>query len=116
MTIWTRLTALGFAIGSAAHALGLVLLLRGIQWYGPGYPAWRHAVMALVDLSIVWIGLRRTSWFVFALFAFFVEQQVVNGFHFENALVIAATVFAAREKWFMEPSPGSRVRKTQSPS
>jgi hypothetical protein len=100
-TIWTRLTALGFAIGSAAHALGFVLLLCGIAWYGPTYPAWRHVVMAVIDMSVVWIALRRSPWFVFALFAFFVEQLVVNGIQLESVVLLAAVFFAGREKWFL---------------
>ena len=112
-TIWTRLTALGFALGSAVHTLGFVLLLVwGVKWYGPTYPAWRHFVMATLDLSVVWIAVRRMSWLVFALVAFLVEQQVVNGFHLENALVLAAAILAARDKWFRHPMGDLGVRTT----
>lgn len=102
LTIWTRLIALGFALGGVAHTLGFVLLvLFGVKWYGPTYPAWRHAMMAMVDASVVWIALRRPSWLVFALVGFLVEQVAVNGFHLEPTLVLvlAALVFAVREKW-----------------
>ena len=102
-TIWSRLTALGFALGSIAHALGFVLLVGwGIQWKGPGYPAWRHVVMVMVDLSIVWIAMRRQSWLVFALLGFLVEQVIVNGVHLEITLVfvLLAIVVTAWEKWF----------------
>ena len=114
-TIWTQLIALGFALGSSAHALGFVLLSTwGIKWYGPTYPAWRHLVMASVDLLIVWIALRRPSWLVVALALFLVEQLVVSGFHLEATpfFVLIAVVVAAWEKWFRHPREDAGVQTT----
>lgn len=99
----SRLIALGFALGSFAHLFGFVLLVGwGIHWKAPWYPAWRHMVMATVDLLIVWVALQRPSWLVFALVAFFVEQVIVNGVHLEITLVfvLLAIVVTAWEKWF----------------
>src|SRR5690242_17207654 len=52
VTIQTRLTALGFAIGGAAHAISLLLLSQGIAVYGTDYPWWRHLTMASVDAGV----------------------------------------------------------------
>ena len=57
--------------------------------------------MVAVDTSVVWIGVRRPSWFVFALFAFFVEQLAVNGPQLESVLLLTAVLLAGWEKWFL---------------
>jgi len=90
-----RLTALGFAIGSAVHATAFVVMWFGIRWYGPTYPAWRHVVMAAIDASIAMIGIRRPAWLLVALPAWIAEQWIVNGFNPECALVTVAVVALA---------------------
>jgi hypothetical protein len=99
MTIWTRLTAAGFAVGAAAHLIAFGLLFLGITLYGPTYPAWRHVVMIVVDLTMVWMALRFVRWLVFALVAFLAEQLVVTGLGITTIFVAVALVFAARERW-----------------
>jgi hypothetical protein len=103
MSLARRLTAIGFALGSAAHTTGWVLLWWGIAWYGPGYPASRHVAMACFDASIAWIAIRRPAWLVFALAAFLAEQVWANGVHVktigELVVVSVAALFAAWERW-----------------
>jgi hypothetical protein len=93
------LIAVGFACGSAAHAISGLLLFGGIALYGPQYPAWRHAAMALVDAAMVWLAIRRTSWLVFGLLGFLIEQLLVNGWGPTPAFVLVALVWAGYETW-----------------
>jgi hypothetical protein len=115
MQIRSRLTAvvaLGFALGSLEHLVGLVLLAFGVEMYAD-YPAWRHAAFSVVDALIATLAVRRPDRLFIPLAAFFVEQVAVNGAmawrhwtaHREIvwpvlvmlALILAATVIAARE-------------------
>lgn len=75
------------------------MLSRAIRLYGLGYPGWRHAVMVGVDLLVVLIALRFTSWLVYALIAFLLEQLVVKGVGPTSIFVLAALVFVARDTW-----------------
>lgn len=98
-----RLTAWGFAAGSAVHATAWVGMWFGYHWYGPTYPAWRHVAMATVDGSIASIGLRRPTWLLLALPAWIAEQWIVNGFELEGALVTLAWVLLVWERWRRSP-------------
>ncbi len=94
-----RLTALGFAIGAAVHAIGFLLMGMGIYLYGPGYPAWRHVAMATADAGIAVVGRKRPRWLFVVLPAWITEQTVVNGFGGFCALVTAALVALAWKQW-----------------
>jgi len=95
MTTGTRITAAGFAIGGAVHATAGALLARGIALYGPGYPAWRHVVMAVIDGSIAWIAVRRPGWLVVVLLAFVAEQLAVNGIGLTPIFALTAAGWVA---------------------
>ena len=97
MTLATRLVAVVFAAGSLFHTTGLLLLAWGIAWYGPAYPAWRHATMAAVDASIACVAIWKPTWLRFVLPAFAVEQILVNGFGLTPAIVLVATMTVWRE-------------------
>jgi hypothetical protein len=99
MTIWTKLTALGFVIGAVTHTVAIGLFMSGIELYGPGYPWWRHLVMAALDAAVAWIALRRTTWLVFALLAYVAEQIAVNGLKPTGVLIVVAALLAGRERW-----------------
>ena len=101
MTLAARLTALGFAAGSLAHATGGVLLLVGITlWpYAADYPVWRHAAFAAVDALIAWISVRHQRWRVFPLAAFWAQQAWAHGLTLIVALVLMAVLCAAWERW-----------------
>ena len=89
-TLVAHLTAIGFAVGIALHAVAFLLIGVGIYVYGPDYPAWRHMAMATADAAIAWIAVRRSRWLIAALAAWVIEQPVVNGFGVLCAIVIAA--------------------------
>jgi hypothetical protein len=99
MSLAARLTAIGFALGSAAHAASWVALWWGAEWYGPGYPPWRHVLFALVDAATAWISIRHPRWRVFPLAAFFIDQIVEHGVQPVGVLVMVAAVAAAYERW-----------------
>ena len=104
--------AIGFAVGSLEHLVGLVLLAFGIEMYSD-YPAWRHAAFSVADALIAALAMRRPDRVFIPLVAFSVEQVVVNGTmawrhwtaHREIVwpvvvmlpLILAATVVAASE-------------------
>jgi len=94
-----RVIAIGFAVGAAVHATGFALIGLGVDLYGPTYPAWRHAVMALVDASIAWIALRQPGWLFVALPAWAVEQALVNGFGIFPIIALGAVASLAWERW-----------------
>jgi hypothetical protein len=75
----TTLTAVGFAVGGLGHAVNFVLTASGMIISPPGYPPWRHAVMACVDATIVAVALRRSTALVFVLALFLAEQIATNG-------------------------------------
>ena len=94
-SLWTHLTALGFVAGAMAHAIGFVLFLFGIRWYGPHYPWWRHVVMVAADVIVVWVALYRTSWLIPVLLAFAAEQFAINGVHATGVAVLIAAILVA---------------------
>ena len=98
MLTGTRLTALGFAVGSAVHATGLGLFFAGIRWYGPAYPWWRHILMSAADAAVVWVALRRASWLPVVLVAFAAEQFAVNGVQPMSAAIIVAAILVGWER------------------
>lgn len=110
----SRLTALGFAVGASAHAIGFALLLGGITLYGPTYRAWRHVAMISIDVAMVWIALRFARWLAFALLAFLIEQLVVNGIGTTAVFAAVAFVFAAREKWWEDRQKNSSAARIHS--
>jgi len=67
-------TAIGFAAGSALHAVAFLLIGLGIYLYGLDYPAWRHPVMASADAAIAWIAVRRPQWLILALATWVIED------------------------------------------
>ena len=87
--------ALGFAVGSAIHALVFVLIGFGVYVYGPAYPTWRHPMMAAADALIAWIAARRPQWLVVALAAWVTEQTRTNGFSVLCAVLTAAILVHA---------------------
>ncbi|MGH9238010.1 MAG: hypothetical protein ACRD3G_08210 [Vicinamibacterales bacterium] len=95
----SRITAIGFAAGSMAHAIGFVLLWFDIFLYGPGYPPWRHAAMSTVDLLVAWIALNRPTWLFVALPAWTAEQWMVNGFGPFPLIVLVVVIALAWERW-----------------
>ena len=99
MSLTARLTAVGFALGSAVHATAWVPLWFGIELYGPDYPPWRHVVFTVVDASIALIAVRRPRWLVFALVAFLVEQVRAHGVQPTSVLVAIAAIAAGVERW-----------------
>ena len=105
MPLAARLTAIGFALGSAAHAASWVALRFGVEWYGPGYPPWRHIVFTVADATTAWISIRHPRWRVFALSAFFIDQFVEHGVRPVGVLVLAAAIVAAYERW-QRPTTG----------
>jgi hypothetical protein len=74
-----RLIAIAFALGSLMHATAWLLLTFGVELYGPGYPAWRHAAFTVADAFIAWVALRHPHRLFFALLAFSIEQLATNG-------------------------------------
>lgn len=60
--------------------LGFALLLIDVEWYGPGYPAWRHATMATIDLGIALTATFRPSWLLVVLPVFIAERLLFHGF------------------------------------
>ena len=93
-----KATALGFALGSLAHATAWLLLFFRIELYGPGYPHWRHAVFALIDASISWLALRRPEWLVFGLVAFLADQIWEHGVETITLLVMLAALAVGLER------------------
>jgi hypothetical protein len=91
-----RIIAAGFAAGATVHAVGFVLIWFGIYWYGPGYPPWRHAVMATVDSSVAWVALKRPIWLFVALPPWIAEQWVMNGF---GPFTLIAVIFLIALAW-----------------
>jgi hypothetical protein len=91
-----RLIAIAFATGAAVHAAGFALMLVGVDLHGPGYPAWRHAAMAIVDVSVAWVGRRHQRWLFVALPAWAAEQTLVNGF---GVFPVAALIGVAALAW-----------------
>jgi len=91
--------AFWFAAGAAVHATGFMLIGLGVDLYGPGYPAWRHAVMAIVDASIAWTAMRHPRWLFVALPAWAAEQALVNGFGFFPIAALVAVAGLAWEQW-----------------
>lgn len=113
-----RIVAIGFAIGSVEHLIGLVLLAFHIEMYAR-YPAWRHAAFALVDAGIAYLAFTRPRRLLFPVLAFLIEQLLVNGSHAWRtwrtsgevlwgipvmiALIGAAVVVALRERLRTDP-------------
>jgi hypothetical protein len=75
----SRLIAVGYALGSLAHATGWLLLLFHVEMYGAGYPAWRHVAFTVADASIAWIAARYPDHLFLPLLAFFIEQSATHG-------------------------------------
>ena len=94
-----RVIAIAFAAGAAVHATAFALMWLGIELYGPDYPGWRHAVMALVDASIAWAALRHQRWLYVVLPAWAAEQTLVNGFGFFSIIPIAGVAALIWEQW-----------------
>ena len=94
-----RVVAIGFAAGAAVHAAGFALMLFGVDLYGPTYPAWRHAVMAIVDATVAWVGWRQQRWLFVALPAWAAEQTLVNGFGVFPVVALIAVAALALERW-----------------
>jgi len=109
----TRVIAVCFALGCLLHAIGFALMLFGVELYGAGYPAWRHAAFVLADALIAYLAFRRPERLFVPLLAFLIEQVAVNGTFAWRAwrttgavawgvpvtilLISAAMVIAARE-------------------
>lgn len=93
------LLTVGFAIGGAVHATAFLLIGFGIRAYGPEYPAWRHIVMATVDVLVAWVVSRGRVWSFVVLAAWVAEQTLVNGFGPFSAVVTAAIGGLAVERW-----------------
>jgi hypothetical protein len=107
------IVAIGFALGSVEHLIGLVLLGFHIEMYAH-YPAWRHAAFTAVDAGIAFLAFTRPRRLFVPLLAFLVEQILINGSHAWRtwrtsgdmlwtipimiALVGAATIIALRER------------------
>ena len=94
-----RVVAIWFAAGAAVHATGFILIWFGVDLYGPGYPAWRHAAMALVDVSIAWVAVHHPRWLFVALPAWAAEQALVNGFGFFSSVALVGVAAVAWERW-----------------
>ena len=94
-----RVIAIGFAAGAAVHAAAFALMLFGVDLYGPGYPAWRHAVMATIDASVAWLGWRQQRWLFVALPAWAAEQTLVNGFGVFPVVALIGVVALTWERW-----------------
>ena len=91
-------TAIGFALGSVAHATAWLLLSFDIELYGPGYPQWRHVVFASIDASIAWLAVRHSKWLVFALVAFLADQIWEHGVEPVAVLVMMAVLATGLER------------------
>ena len=102
-----RVIATAFAAGAAVHATGFALMWLGIELYGRDYPAWRHAVMALVNASIAWVALRHQRWLFVALPAWAAEQALVNGFGLFPVIALVGLVALAWERWCWRHSASS---------
>lgn len=74
-----RLTAVGYTLGSLAHATRFALVFAGIRLAPSTYPAWRDPAFALFDATIAWVAFRRPRWLFFFLLAFLAEQVVYHG-------------------------------------
>ena len=74
----TRVVAIGFAMGSVEHLIGLVLHGLHIEVVAH-YPAWRHAAFALVDAGIAFVGFTRPRRLFVPVLAFLIEQILING-------------------------------------
>ena len=72
-----RLCAIGAAVAAVFHAAALASPAVAQLEYEPAYPAWRHVVFIGINLSLVWLFLRRPGWFVLAFAALTV--QILNG-------------------------------------
>jgi hypothetical protein len=94
-----KVTAVGFMLGCMAHTTGLVLLGWGVELYGRGYPAWRHAVMATVDAMIASTAIWRPAWLAFVLPAFIAEQLLVNGMGWTPVVVLIAWIAVCVERF-----------------
>ncbi|HVG54315.1 MAG TPA: hypothetical protein VM846_07810 [Vicinamibacterales bacterium] len=94
-----RVVAIWFAAGAAVHATGFILIWFGVDLYGPGYPAWRHAAMALVDVSIAWVAVHHSRWLFVALPAWAAEQALVNGIGFFSMAALVAVAALVWERW-----------------
>jgi hypothetical protein len=92
-----KATAIGFALGSVAHATAWLLLLFD-ELYGPGYPQWRHVLFASIDASIAWLAVRHSKWLVFALVAFLADQILEHGVGPIAVLVMMAALAAGVER------------------
>ena len=97
-SITQKLIALGFAAGCLVHSTGFLLLLVGIELYGPGYPAWRHVVMAAVDAAIACIVVWRPAWLIVVLPTLITEQLLVNGIGLTPAVVLIAWIAVLWER------------------
>jgi hypothetical protein len=73
-----RVVAIGFAIGSVEHLVGLVLLGFHVEMYA-NYPGWRHAAFAGADAAIAFIGFSRPHRLFFPALMFLIEQIAING-------------------------------------
>jgi hypothetical protein len=93
-----KATAIGFALGGVAHATAWLLLLFGIELYGPAYPQWRHVVFVSIDASIAWLAARHSKWLVFALVAFLADQIWEHGVEPVAVLVMMAALAAGVER------------------
>jgi hypothetical protein len=75
-------------------------MLFGVDLYGPAYPAWRHAVMAIVDAGIAWVAWRHQRWLFVVLPAWAAEQTLVNGFGVFPIVTLIAVVTLACERYW----------------
>jgi hypothetical protein len=85
-----RLTALGFLIGGAVHAVAFVLLAFGIELYGHAYPPLRHVLMASIDGTVGSIGVVRPKWLLVVLPVYVVQRLAFNGLGWEAIVVTGA--------------------------
>lgn len=74
-----KITAVVFLLGGATHLLAFALLGFGIEAYGHGYPPLRHVLMASIDLSVGWIGIRQPAWLAILLPVYVLQRVAFNG-------------------------------------
>ena len=116
-----RLVAIGFALGSLEHAVGLILMGFGVHLYS--YPAWRHAAFVVADSVIAYVAARRPERALWLLTAFLIEQLATHGpeewRHWQlthhlpwfgigyETLLVAAVIVAARYRGATPVESGS---------
>jgi hypothetical protein len=111
----SRLTGIGFALGSLAHATRFAFVLLGTQLAPPDHPAWRDPVLTLFDATTACVAWRRPRWLFFFLLVFLIEQAIWHGpdvrrqwtegqdlpwiLLVTDGLVVIALIVAAINRW-----------------